>query len=378
MNYIIEDTMIYFDNAATTYKKPDSVIHAVKRCVKSYSANPGRSGHRLSLFASEVLYDSRVKVARLFNYPRPENVVFTLNATYGLNMALKTLINKKGHVIISDREHNSVLRPLKMLCDTVGVEYSVYNSRADNVFLEIERHIRPDTYAIISTLMSNVTGEVIPLFLLSELKRKHKLVLIVDASQAAGHFPIDLSDIAFDALVAPGHKALFGIMGAGFVIFDNAPEISFIEGGSGSDSRNEYMPKYLPELMEAGTVPLPAITALGAGIDFITRISVPCIEGRISYLTRLLYASISNIKGVNVYGSENGIVAFNVSGMLAEDVSERLSDRGICVRSGLHCAPLAHKSIGTYDVGCVRASLSYFNTEREIKRFCDALSKIQQ
>ena len=368
--------MIYFDNAATTFKKPDSVIHEVKKCIKKHSSNPGRSGHKLSVLASEMLYDTRVKVASLFNYQNPENVVFTLNATYGLNMAIKTLLNKKGHVIISDREHNSVLRPLKVLSDEIGLEYSIYNSRAENVFREIERHIREDTYAIVSTLMSNVTGEAVSPFLLSELKKKYGFTLILDASQAAGHIPIDLGDLSFDALISPGHKALFGIMGVGFVIFNSTPEKSFIEGGSGNESRNEYMPKELPEHMEAGTVPLPAIASLGAGVDFIKRLRVECIEDRLGYLTEYFCDMISDVKGIKVYGAENGIISFNLSGILAEDAASVFSDKGICVRAGLHCAPIAHKSLGTYDTGCIRASLSYFSTEREIKNFMDVLTKM--
>lgn len=365
--------MIYFDNAATTYKKPDSVVHKVKKCINCFSANPGRSAHKPANMAAELLYDTRVKVARLFNFSKPENVVFTLNATYALNMAIKTFLCRRGHVIISDREHNSVVRPLKKLADTLGIEYSIFNSRADNLFLEIESHIREDTYAIISTLSSNVTGEVISLFLLSEIKRKYGFKLIVDASQAAGHIPIDLGAIAFDAMIAPGHKALFGIMGVGLCIFNSVPESSFIEGGSGSESRNEYMPNYLPELMEAGTVPLPAIASLGAGIDFIRRTRIECIENRLAYLTEYLYDLICDIKGITVYGAENGIVSFNIRSIEAENVAGDLADKGICVRAGLHCAPLAHKSIGTYDTGCVRASLSYFSTEREIKKFADTV-----
>lgn len=368
--------MIYLDNAATTFKKPDSVVHAVKKCIKKYSANPGRSGHKLSNLASELLYDTRVKVSALFNYNKPENVVFTMNATYGLNMAIKTLIRKKGHVIISDREHNSVFRPLRMLSDKLGVEYSIYNSRADNVYREIEGLIRDDTYAIISTLQSNVTGEVIPIFLLSELKKKYSLTLILDASQAAGHIPIDLNINEFDAFVAPGHKALFGIMGVGFVIFNKIPDVSFIEGGSGSESRNEYMPGELPERMEGGTVPLPAIASLGAGIDFVSRTRVGCIENRLCYLTERLCEMLSDIKGITIYGRENGIISFNISNMLAEDVARRLSERKICVRAGLHCAPIAHRSLGTYESGSVRASLSYFNTERDISRLAYELIKL--
>lgn len=374
---LVRDAMIYLDNAATTFKKPDSVLHAVKKCIKKYSANPGRSGHSISLSASELLYDTRCAVASLFNYPNPENVVFTMNATYALNMAIKTLINRKCHVIISDREHNSVLRPLKILSDTLGIEYSVYNSRANNVYHEIESHIREDTYAIISTLASNVTGEKIPLFLLSELKRKHGLLLILDASQAAGHIPIDLGAAEFDAFIAPGHKALMGIMGVGFCIFNKSPEVSFIEGGSGSESRSEYMPNNLPESMEAGTVPLPAIASLKSGIEFIKMKHVECIERRLNILMKKCTEMVRDIDGITVYGDENGILSFNICGIPAEEVGRRLSEKKIAVRAGLHCAPLAHKSIGTYESGCVRASFSYFNTEKEVDSFITALKNIK-
>ncbi len=361
--------MIYFDNAATTHKKPDSVLKEVKRCLTKYSANPGRSGHKLSMRTSLLVYEARETVARHFNYKYPERIVFTYNATYALNIAIKGFVNEKCHVILSDLEHNSVLRPVEHLRRDLDVEYSFYDSSATNIFREIESHIRPDTRAIVTTLSSNVTGSVIPLFALSELKRKHNLILILDASQSAGHIKYDLSEYLFDAFIAPGHKALFGIMGCGICIFNSAPYSTLIDGGSGSNSKSLVMPQELPELIEAGTVAVPAISSLKAGIEYIDKIGISCINKKIELLTDKLKNLMLNSNNIYLYAAENGIISFNIKGRTAEDVACELDKHGICVRSGLHCAPLAHKKLGTYEIGCVRASLSYFNNEKEIKRF---------
>lgn len=368
--------MIYFDNAATTNKKPDSVLKEVKRCLTKYSANPGRSGHKLSMRTSEMIYDAREAVANHFNYKYPERVVFTHNATYGLNLAIKGFINEKCHVIISDLEHNSVLRPIERLRQDLGVDYSIYNSDAQNIFREIESHIKSDTRAIITTLSSNVTGSVIPIFALSELKRKYNLILILDASQSSGHIKYDLSEYLFDAFIAPGHKALFGIMGCGFVIFNSTPHKTLIEGGSGSNSRSPFMPEELPELIEAGTVAVPAICALKAGIEYIDKVGISCINSKIEFLTDKFKDLMLNSSNVYLYAAENGIISFNIKGKSAEEIACELDKKGICVRSGLHCSPLAHKKIGTYDIGCVRASLSYFNNEDEIIKFHRTVTKI--
>ena len=360
--------MIYFDNAATTFKKPDCVYKAVNDCLKKYSANSGRSAHRLSLKASEAVYSARENIARHFKYKSPENVVFTHNATYALNMAIKTLIPQNCHVIISDIEHNSVLRPIKSLAADGRITYSIYSSRAENVFKEIESKIRPDTKVIVSTIASNVTGEIIPFFALSELKRKYGLTLIVDASQAAGHFEIDLGRLLFDAFIAPAHKALFGIMGSGFCIFNTTPEKTFIEGGSGSDSGSDHMPTFLPERMEAGTVALPAIAALSSGVNYINSVGISKITCFVDNLTSILTERLNELKGVSVYGGYNGVVSFNVLGMSSETVAAELDEKKICVRAGLHCAPLAHITNGTADHGTVRISLSYFNTKKEIDK----------
>jgi len=369
--------MIYFDNAATTNRKPREVYSAVAKSIKKYSANSGRSSHKLALRAGEAIYEARERVARFFGITEAERVIFTYNATYALNIAIKTLIKEGCHIIISDMEHNSTLRPIKKLCDKYGCEYSVFDSNANNLFFEIERHIRGDTAAIISTISSNVTGREISLFCLSEVKKKHNLKLIVDASQAAGHKNINLSLYDVDAFAAPSHKALFGIMGGGFCIFKNEEiKEGLIEGGSGSQSKSEYMPIFLPEALEAGTLGLPSIVALSAGIEYINKVGIFEIEGKINALTDELLARLNSVQRVNVVGGMSGVISFLIDGIGVEEVARRLDENGICTRAGLHCAPLAHKTLGTIDTGTVRVSLSYFNKISEIDKLYRVLNQI--
>lgn len=371
--------MIYFDNAATTFKKPPSVYRAVKKHLRECSGNPGRSSHKIAVKAAECVYCARESIAELFEFDHPERVTFTMNATYALNTAIKTMITKKCHVIISDVEHNSTLRPLLSLCNTLGVEYSVFNTRAQDLYSEIEGHIRPDTSAIISTLVSNVDGRTIPFFTLSEIKKKHNIKLIVDASQAAGHKLISLSDTSCDAIAMPGHKALFGIQGVGICIFPSEiPETTIIEGGSGYNSMSPIMPHELPEKFEAGTLPVPAIASLTAGVEFIQKHTLECIEDVICELTLAMIDRLCDIDGIEIIGADNGVVSFRHKMISSESFSLALDKYGICTRGGLHCAPLAHKTMGTSDTGTVRASFSYFNTEEEIDRFWRAASEISK
>ena len=262
--------MIYLDNAATTLIKPRCVYRTVRSAVKRYAANPGRSGHREAYRTMEAVYDVRVAIADMFNAPGPENVVFTYNATYALNIAIKSMIYEPCHVIISDMEHNSVLRPLAKLCNTLGIEYSTFNSSVDDLEIEIDRLVRLDTKFIVTTLRSNVTGRDINQNALKKIKKKHGLGLIIDASQAAGHVGIDFTEMGCDALACPGHKGLFGITGSGFVIFkDSKIKNSVIEGGSGNESINVGMPIMLPEAYEAGTLGVCGILSVGTGIEYI-------------------------------------------------------------------------------------------------------------
>ena len=371
--------MIYLDNAATTFPKPPSVIRSTLECMKKYCGNPARSSHELSVKASEAVYDTREAIAELLHIKESERVVFTLNATYALNLAIKTTITEKCHVIISDAEHNSVLRPIKRLEEDLGVEYSTFNSYSENLEDEIISHIREDTKAIISTLASNVTGKRIPLDTLSKIGKRYHLVLIVDAAQAIGHNDIDLSKTPCDVLCAPGHKALFGIQGCGFAVFcDRRQRKSLIEGGSGTDSKSRYMPELLPERFEAGTLPTPAIVSLRAGISYIKLRGLRDIAQHISALEGRFSDILNTISGVKIYSEHSGIISFSYKDIPSSVIAEELNSRKICTRSGLHCAPMIHEKLGSDDRGLVRISLSALNDIREADKFYSAFKEISK
>ena len=368
--------MVYLDNAATSFPKPQCVIDALYECVSEYCGNPGRSSHTLSRRAGEAIFDARENICDLFRINTPERIVFTYNATYALNLALKVLISSPCHVITSDIEHNAVIRPLEKLTRTVGIKYSQFDSDGD-VRSSIESLITKSTRGIVSTLRSNVTGKEIPIHTLSKIAKENGLFLILDASQAAGHIDIDLSGLYFDAFCAPGHKGLFGIQGSGFVIFGNdKAHDSFIEGGSGSDSLNRNMPIYLPERYEAGTLSTPAIVTLSSGIKYLREREIDALRSRVEYLSLKLRDRLTDIKDVRLYSANNGIITFNVSGAPSERIAQRLDEYGICTRAGLHCAPSAHKKLGTLKQGAVRVSLSSFTTEKDIEVLYKALKDI--
>ncbi len=370
--------MVYLDNAATTLKKPKTVYEAVDKCIKKLSVNAGRGGYKLSFDAAEKIYETREEIASFLNFSSPENIVFTLNATHAINLAIKGIIKEKCHVIISDVEHNSVIRPIQKLHDEIGVEYSVFNTDTEKLKEEIESHIKTDTKAIISTLASNVTGKEVPLKILSDVARERNLLLIVDASQFIGHKRIDLQKTPCDVLCAPAHKALFGIMGLGFAVFSPKIEIdTLMEGGSGSFSKSLYMPTYLPERLEAGTLPLPAITALYEGIKYIKDVGIDNVEKRLCELTEFCAESILSVNNSVIYGKNLGIICFNCGDIKSEDMCARLNNYDICVRGGLHCAPSVHKKLSTYEFGAVRVSLSYFTKKQDIYSLYRALKKSQ-
>lgn len=369
--------MIYLDNAATTYKKPESVVRAVKKCIKKYSANPGRGAHRLSIMAGEAVYDARERISRFFNTDFPERVVFTCNTTHALNLAIKAFVKPGDHVLISNLEHNSVLRPLHKLKETIGAEYSVFNALSNDLRTEIVSHIRSNTKVIICTAASNVIGKQIPLDVLADVKREYNLKLIIDAAQAAGHRKIDLGAICCDAFCFPAHKAMLGIMGTGGCIFGSDCEVeSLMEGGSGTSSKSLYMPTALPEAVEAGTLGLPGIVALNAGIEFVENYGIFEVERRINYLTELLVERVASVNGTKIIGADHGVVSFLMRDMGSEQTAALLDKHGICTRAGLHCAPLAHHTIGTLESGTVRASLSIFTTKKDIDALYQALKKI--
>lgn len=368
--------MIYLDNAATTFPKPGCVIEDLNFCLKKYCGNPGRSSHSLSLRSSEAIYLARERIAKMLGVDTPEQIVFTYNATYALNLAIKTIVNEKCHILTSDFEHNSVIRPLESLRKRLGVEYSVFDTERD-IIASLRENMREDTRGIICSIASNVTGDTLPLRLLSDFARDNSLFLIVDASQAVGHTEINLSETPCDALCAPGHKGLFGIQGSGFVYFkESIRRESFIEGGSGSDSASIYMPTLLPEAYEAGTLSTPAIVSLGAGVGFVERIGLDEISDRLWSLTDAAYDKLSNIAGVRLYKKGCGLLSFNLGNISSSLMASRLDEMGICVRGGLHCAPSIHKRLGTTEQGAVRVSFSYLNKIRDTDKLYLAIKAI--
>ena len=367
--------MIYFDNAATTFPKPKNVLKEVRRCIEKYCGNPGRSSHSLSVKTSEKIFETRECIAKFLNAENAENIVFTQNATYALNLAIKTQIPENSHILISNFEHNSVFRPVYSLSKKGKVSYSIFDFA--NFEKDIPNLINKDTSCIISILSSNVNGKTIDFKKLSSLAQKHGLKLIIDASQYVGHKRINLKDTPCDILCAPGHKALFGIQGAGFVYFkENSSADSFIEGGSGTTSSSPDMPDYLPEKYEAGTLPSPSVISISEGIKFINEVGIDEIENKSLSLTQMAKERLLNIAGVIFYGADNGVLSFNYNDIPSYVISDELNKRGICTRGGLHCAPLAHRCIGTTSHGSVRLSFSFLNKKREVEYFYSAIKDI--
>jgi cysteine desulfurase family protein len=369
--------MIYLDNAATTLIKPRCVIDAVKKCVTQYAANPGRSGHKLSQMASEAVYECRNSIKELLNAEKEENVVFSLNATQALNIAIKGDVKENSHVLISDLEHNATLRPILALKKTKNITFTIFES-GKNLEQSIEKAIKPETTHIVTTLVSNVSGREIPFEAVSRIAKMKNLRLIVDASQKIGHSNINLKSTPCDCLCAPGHKGLLGIQGVGFAVFkDSLRGKTILEGGSGTESKAEEMPILLPEGYEAGTLPTPAIVGLNAAIKYIRKIGIEEIDKRISDLSKAMRERLLSIKGLEMLEKDTkGVVSFNLQGFRSESLSYYLDKQGICTRAGLHCAPLAHKLYGTDTYGSVRVSLSYFNRMSEIDRLYKVLKEL--
>ncbi len=370
----------YLDNAATTFPKPPGVSYAVKSCMDSYCGNPGRGAHPLSEKSAESVFTVREKIARMFG-GRAENVIFTYNATHAINIALKSLLTG-GHVIMSDMEHNAVVRPII----TMGLRYSIFPALRDKdeILERIRSMIRSDTKAVVTTAASNICPCTLPLKEIGALCREQGLLFIVDASQYAGYHPIKADEWGITALCAPGHKALYGPQGSGFVLFseDGARIASsgrtLTEGGNGVNSREPYMPEFLPERHEAGTVNVPAIVGLGAGLDFVKKNGEEALFMRESALYEEAKRHLLTVDGLTLYApycKRGNILLFNLKGKSSEQVAKALAEQGICVRAGLHCAPLAHSALCTPEHGAVRVSFGAFNTRDDIFALLSAVKK---
>ncbi len=366
--------MIYLDNAATTGRKPQIVINAVNNALMNLSANPGRSGHSLSQRAAMQVYKAREKTADFFGADT-ENVVFTSNCTTSINMVIKGVLKKGDHIIISSLEHNAVIRPIFKLQKNGMIEYDIapviFGDRESTV-RSFQRLIKENTRMIICTHASNVTGEVLPIEQLARICREYDIIFAVDAAQSAGVLPIDMKGTGIDYLCIAPHKGLYAPMGVGVLIARRPVDNTIIEGGTGTFSNMLDQPTDMPEHLESGTVNLPGIEGVSAGIDYINGMGISRIYSHELKLVQELYDALSDISGVILYSNRPQkeayvpVVSFNIAGSNSMEVADYLSSNGVAVRAGLHCSPLAHKALGTIDCGTVRVCPSAFNNKYEI------------
>ena len=365
--------MIYLDNAATTLRKPQCVIDAVVKAMNSMG-NAGRGAHSNSLSASRVVYDTRCKLAKLFGCKRPDHVVFTCNSTEALNIAIHGILDSGDHVITTDLEHNSVLRPLYRLEKEGKISLSFV--RADKqgrpCYEDFESLIQPNTRAIVCTHASNLTGNVIDLVHVGKIAKEHGLLLVVDASQTAGAMEIDMEEMNIDVLCFTGHKGLMAPQGTGGLCIREGVEIRpFKVGGSGVHSYDKEQPSPYPTRLEAGTLNSHGIAGLSAALDYLNEVGIDAIRQKEVELMTRFYEGVTQIPGVTVYGDfsteRTAVVTLNIGDEDSSMISDVLfEDYDISTRPGAHCAPRMHEALGTTEQGAVRFSFSWFNTVEEV------------
>ncbi len=375
--------MIYFDNSATTFVKPKEVIKKTLEALTSYCANPGRSGHYLSMLAGNKVFEVRQKIQHFLNADKVENIIFTQNCTDALNLAVLGTAVNGGHIIISSDAHNSLARPIFELEKKGKVSVSVATPKSGQniTAADIEPLIKPNTYLVAVNHASNVNGDTAQLSSIGELCAKHCILFLVDAAQSAGHIKIDMSKQHIDMVALAPHKGLYALQGVGVLAFSvkaNPKPIRY--GGTGTDSISVYQPAEYPESLESGTINVPAIISLGAGIDFVNK-NFETIHKKIDDLATYLLFELENIPNIITYTTpENihlGVIGFNINNLDSSECTQILSDEfGICIRGGLHCAGLKHKALDTISSGICRVSLSYFNTFSECEVFIKAIKKI--
>ena len=378
--------MIYLDNAATSFPKPRRVIDEQTRCMQLYGGNPGRGSHALALAAAQKIYECREEIATFFNIPNPERVIFTMNATMAINTVIKGLLHSNDHVLISDMEHNAVFRPIYKLARDGVITYDVFETFPTNptrttemICASILEKIRPNTKILICAHASNICSATLPLAEIGALCHKKGILFVVDAAQSTGHLPIDMVKMQIDALCVPGHKGLWGPQGCGmFVLGDDIVADTLIEGGSGYNSLEGNMPEEAPERYEAGTLPTPAIAGLTEGIREVKRLGIEHIHTYECALTTRLANRLSSIPKITLYAPHHkgSVLLFSLQGISSDRVGAFLNERGFCVRTGFHCAALAHATLGTPSSGAVRVSPSLFNTTTQIDAFADTVKEL--
>ena len=372
--------MIYFDSAATTFQKPPAVEAAMVEALRTMSS-PGRGGYSAAMRAADAAFDCRSELAELYGLKNPEQVVFTLNATHALNIAIKSLVPPGGKAVVSGYEHNAVTRPLEAL----GAQVTAVSSPLFQQTAAVERFaqlIDGGVDAVICSHVSNVFGFIQPVEAVADLCRRRGVPLIVDDSQAAGVLPLDMEALGAAFVAMPGHKGLYGPQGTGVLLCgaDVRPR-TLLEGGTGSFSIRQEMPDFLPDRLEAGTHNMPGIAGLLEGVRYVRRRGVEEICRRERRLAQMAAEELRVLPGVTVFArpdlhAQAGVLSFTVRDREVEELGVELAERGIAVRAGLHCAPLAHRSAGTLESGTVRLSFSDFNTPEEVSRMVSAMAEI--
>jgi cysteine desulfurase/selenocysteine lyase len=376
--------MIYLDNAATSFPKPSSVYESVMKAMKVYGANPGRGSHAMAIEGARIIYETRELLADLFNLDDPLRVIFTFNATDSLNMAIKGILKRGDHVVTTEMEHNSVLRPIKEL-EKSGVENTIVKCGTDgsiNVY-DLEKAIRDNTKLIVTTHVSNLTGTIFPAEEIGKVCRAYKIPYLLDASQSAGVLTIDMKKYNISFLAVPGHKGLLGPQGTGALLINSDIEVKQLkEGGTGSQSASLDHPNFYPDKLEAGTHNLPGIAGLNAGLKYILKRGTESIYSNEKNLLDIFITELKKNPKIKIYGPESiedriGVVPINIEGMDSSEVANILDrEYGIAVRPGLHCAPLAHKAIGTEKLGAVRFGVGPFNKKKDIMAAVKALKEL--
>ncbi len=368
--------MIYLDNAATTFKKPLGVLKAVENAIINYSANPGRGGHQASLKAAEKMYEVRRKTAEFFGAEDTSSVCFMANCTTAVNIVLNGVLKKGDHVLVSSLEHNAVMRPLHAAAFQYGIEFDIIKidiTSPKKALQDIEKEVKNNTKLMFFTHASNVTGTLLPIKEIGAFCREKGILFAVDAAQSAGHVNIDMQDMNIDYLCIAPHKGLYAPMGTGILIAEQDIERVLVRGGTGVNSISMQQPENLPERIESGTVNLPGILGIGAGIDFIKNRKIASKIKQEEKLIRFAAKKLGAV-GAKVYGNYDKdssfvpVLSFNIGGASSEKVASFLSTNKIAVRGGLQCAPFAHETIGTKEQGTVRISTSVFNTPEDIEK----------
>lgn len=372
---------VYFDNAATTFPKPPAVYAAVAHAMRFSGGNPGRGGHILSNRAGDTVFAAREAAARFFG-AATENTVFTANCTHALNLAIHGIIRQGDHVILSSMEHNSTARPIAALAEKGICTYSIaqVTPNAEETLTNFQSCLRPHTKAVISTLVSNVTGQILPYKAIAAFCRAHDLIFIADGAQACGVLPVTLAD-GMHILCTAGHKGLYGPMGTGLLLSDGSiPLLPLMQGGTGSLSASLAQPDFLPDGLESGTVNVPGIAGLHAGIRWLTQQGVKNIHEREAALCRRFLNGLAALPQMTVYRSPHGayapVVAFAPLCADCSEAAAALHRQGFCLRGGLHCAPLAHQTLGTSAQGTLRFAPSVFNSPRQVDALLQALAAL--